>query len=153
MFSPSSLKFWNEMNCYCWDCVENFPSRETAASFFVTVRSRVIWSTIVRYGGSANYCKPAASRLWSVWTMIYSLLIINKAGGLIYNREYNEGITRLSSNDYLVLAGTFHGSLSSASLTIIIRVPHNPLSITSRSPLSLSSPCIHTLCLLSISGR
>jgi len=41
--------------------------------------------------------------------MIYSLLIINKAGGLIYNREYNEGITRLSSNDYLVLAGTFHG--------------------------------------------
>jgi Sybindin-like family len=41
--------------------------------------------------------------------MIYSLLIINKAGGLIYNREYNEGISRLSSNDYLVLAGTFHG--------------------------------------------
>jgi hypothetical protein len=40
--------------------------------------------------------------------MIYSLLIINKAGGLIYNREYNEG-SRLSSNDYLVLAGTFHG--------------------------------------------
>jgi len=41
--------------------------------------------------------------------MIYSLLIINKAGGLIYNREYNEGTSRLSSNDYLVLAGTFHG--------------------------------------------
>jgi trafficking protein particle complex subunit 4 len=41
--------------------------------------------------------------------MIYSLLIINKAGGLVYNREYNEGISRLSSNDYLVLAGTFHG--------------------------------------------
>jgi hypothetical protein len=42
-------------------------------------------------------------------TMIYALLIINKAGGLVYNREYNEGISRLSSNDYLVLAGTFHG--------------------------------------------
>ena len=41
--------------------------------------------------------------------MIYSLLIINKAGGLVYNREYNEGTSRLSSNDYLVLAGTFHG--------------------------------------------
>jgi len=41
--------------------------------------------------------------------MIYSLLIINKSGGLIYNREYNEGLSRLSSNDYLVLAGTFHG--------------------------------------------
>jgi len=44
--------------------------------------------------------------------MIYSLLIINKAGGLIYNREYNEGLSRLSSNDYLVLAGTFHGYIS-----------------------------------------
>jgi len=46
--------------------------------------------------------------------MIYSLLIINKAGGLIYNREYNEGLSRLSSNDYLVLAGTFHGYFSLA---------------------------------------
>ncbi|CAG8629779.1 3418_t:CDS:2, partial [Diversispora eburnea] len=41
--------------------------------------------------------------------MIYSLYIINKAGGLIYQKDFNEGLAHLSSNEYLVLAGTFHG--------------------------------------------
>ena len=77
--------------------------------------------------------------------MIFSLLIINKAGGLIYNREYNEGITRLSSNDYLVLAGTFHGylSLHSSPTNIAFQCPRdNSTNITgtklkrSRSPRS-----------------
>ncbi|KAJ9157790.1 Trafficking protein particle complex subunit 4 [Pleurostoma richardsiae] len=37
-------------------------------------------------------------------------MIINKAGGLIYNRNFHEGgLNKLNSNDYLVLAGTFHG--------------------------------------------
>lgn len=37
-------------------------------------------------------------------------MIINKAGGLIYNRTFQEGgLNQLSSNDYLVIAGTFHG--------------------------------------------
>lgn len=36
-------------------------------------------------------------------------MILNKAGGLIYQRDFNEGLKKLSSNDYLVLAGTFHG--------------------------------------------
>lgn len=40
--------------------------------------------------------------------MIFSLLIINKAGGLIYNREFHTGLSKLSSNDLLILAGTFH---------------------------------------------
>ncbi|KAJ1979944.1 hypothetical protein H4R35_000880 [Dimargaris xerosporica] len=40
--------------------------------------------------------------------MILSLYIINKAGGLIYQRDFNEGLNRMSSNDYLILAGTFH---------------------------------------------
>ncbi|KAJ1987318.1 hypothetical protein H4R33_002923 [Dimargaris cristalligena] len=40
--------------------------------------------------------------------MILSLYIINKAGGLVYQRDFNEGLQRLSSNDYLILAGTFH---------------------------------------------
>ncbi|KAI8622150.1 Sybindin-like protein [Chytriomyces sp. MP71] len=39
---------------------------------------------------------------------LHSLYIINKAGGLIYQKDYTEGIARLSSNEYLVLAGTFH---------------------------------------------
>ncbi len=41
---------------------------------------------------------------------VFSLIIINKAGGLIFNRTFNEaGLNQLSTNDYLVLAGTFHG--------------------------------------------
>lgn len=38
-----------------------------------------------------------------------SLWIINKAGGLIYNVDYSKTPSGLSSNDYLILAGTLHG--------------------------------------------
>lgn len=42
-----------------------------------------------------------------------SLWIINKAGGLIYQSEHfshpSASTTRLTSNEYLVLAGTLHG--------------------------------------------
>ncbi|KAI8074726.1 Sybindin-like protein [Gongronella butleri] len=41
--------------------------------------------------------------------MIYSFYIINKAGGLVYQKDFTEHLVKLSSNDYLVLAGTFHG--------------------------------------------
>ncbi|KAL9111300.1 MAG: hypothetical protein Q9227_004177 [Pyrenula ochraceoflavens] len=41
--------------------------------------------------------------------VVYSLIVINKAGGLVYQREFNEGLQKISTNDYLVLAGTFHG--------------------------------------------
>lgn len=42
--------------------------------------------------------------------VVFALLIINKSGGLIYNRTFHSGLTTtLSGNDYLVLAGTFHG--------------------------------------------
>ncbi|KAL0639220.1 hypothetical protein Q9L58_001679 [Maublancomyces gigas] len=40
---------------------------------------------------------------------ILAIMVLNKAGGLIYQRDFNEGLKKLSSNDYLVLAGTFHG--------------------------------------------
>ncbi|PSR99374.1 sybindin-like family protein [Coniella lustricola] len=41
---------------------------------------------------------------------VFAIMIINKAGGLIYNRTFQEGgLNQLSSNDYLVIAGTFHG--------------------------------------------
>ncbi|EER31836.1 hypothetical protein CTRG_04619 [Candida tropicalis MYA-3404] len=39
----------------------------------------------------------------------YSLLILNKAGGLIYQNELSPGLSKLTANDYLVLAGTLHG--------------------------------------------
>ncbi|KAF9014023.1 transport protein particle complex subunit [Cyathus striatus] len=35
--------------------------------------------------------------------------IINKAGGLVYQRNFAEGLAQLTSNEYLVLAGTLHG--------------------------------------------
>ncbi|KAK5010019.1 hypothetical protein LTR28_012169 [Elasticomyces elasticus] len=41
--------------------------------------------------------------------VVFALLIINKAGGLIYTRTFAAGLQKLSSNDYLILAGTFHG--------------------------------------------
>ncbi|KND03673.1 TRAPP subunit TRS23 [Spizellomyces punctatus DAOM BR117] len=41
--------------------------------------------------------------------MLHAILIINKAGGLIYNRDFTEGLAKLTSNEYLVMAGTFHG--------------------------------------------
>lgn len=41
--------------------------------------------------------------------VVFALLIINKAGGLIYNRTFAPGLQKLDSNDYLILAGTFHG--------------------------------------------
>lgn len=40
---------------------------------------------------------------------VFSLVIINKAGGLVFNRNFQDGLQTISTNDYLVLAGTFHG--------------------------------------------
>ncbi|KAF2792232.1 Sybindin-like protein [Melanomma pulvis-pyrius CBS 109.77] len=41
--------------------------------------------------------------------VVFALFIISKAGGLIYNREFHTGMSKLTSNDYLMLAGSFHG--------------------------------------------
>lgn len=44
------------------------------------------------------------------YRVVFALLIINKAGGLIYTRiTPSSGLSKLSANDYLILAGTFHG--------------------------------------------
>ncbi|KAI1807661.1 Sybindin-like protein [Daldinia bambusicola] len=53
-------------------------------------------------------------RLLGVWVGtlalgVLALIVINKAGGLIYNRTFGDGLNQLNTNDYLVLAGTFHG--------------------------------------------
>ncbi|KAJ9138975.1 Sybindin-like protein [Coniochaeta hoffmannii] len=41
---------------------------------------------------------------------VFALIIINKAGGLIYNKTFHEGgLNKINTNDLLVLAGTFHG--------------------------------------------
>jgi len=41
--------------------------------------------------------------------VVFALIIINKAGGLIYQKDFAAGLNKLTINDYLVLAGTFHG--------------------------------------------
>ncbi|KAK4891160.1 hypothetical protein LTR27_010234 [Elasticomyces elasticus] len=41
--------------------------------------------------------------------VVFALLVINKSGGLIYTRTLSPGLQKLDSNDYLILAGTFHG--------------------------------------------
>lgn len=46
---------------------------------------------------------------------IYSIYILNKAGGLIYQNDASHGISKLTANDYLVLAGTIHGVHAIAS--------------------------------------
>ncbi|KAJ7286209.1 transport protein particle complex subunit [Mycena rebaudengoi] len=40
---------------------------------------------------------------------IFGLWVINKAGGLVYQRNFAEGLAQLTSNEYLVMAGTLHG--------------------------------------------
>ncbi|KAA6409570.1 MAG: sybindin-like family [Lasallia pustulata] len=57
--------------------------------------------------------------------VVYSLIIINKAGGLVYQRDFHDGLHKLTINDYLVLAGTFHGvhaitrSLTPSALSLL----------------------------------
>jgi hypothetical protein len=40
---------------------------------------------------------------------IHSLWVINKAGGLIYDKSYSDTLPPLPVNDLLILAGTLHG--------------------------------------------
>lgn len=58
--------------------------------------------------------------------VVLALLILNKSGGLIYNRNFHQGLSPLSSNDYLVLAGTFHGVHAITSLISPAKAPPVP---------------------------
>ncbi|OJD17413.1 hypothetical protein AJ78_02485 [Emergomyces pasteurianus Ep9510] len=71
--------------------------------------------------------------------VVYSLIIINKAGGLIYNREFQSGLLQLSTNDYLVLAGTFHG-IHAITRSLTPRLPTHPTS----TPSTNTTTPIHT---------
>ncbi|EGV61620.1 hypothetical protein PSN45_000298 [Yamadazyma tenuis] len=60
---------------------------------------------------------------------VYSLYILNKAGGLIYqsDNDRHPGVNKLTANDYLVLAGTLHGvhAITSRFTTSMIH-SHDP---------------------------
>ena len=65
--------------------------------------------------------------------VVFALLIINKAGGLIFNRTFSPGLSKLDSNDYLILAGTFHG-IHAISRTISPAPPLIPAPGNRRPP-------------------
>lgn len=46
---------------------------------------------------------------------VYSLYVLNRAGGLIYQNDVHPGLSKLTANDYLVLAGTLHSVHAIAS--------------------------------------
>ncbi|PWY65351.1 Sybindin-like protein [Aspergillus sclerotioniger CBS 115572] len=74
---------------------------------------------------------------------VFSLIIINKAGGLVYQREFQPGLRKLSTNDYLVLAGTFHG-VHAITRTITPKLPLAatipPVTPTSTTTPNIASP-------------
>jgi hypothetical protein len=79
------------------------------------------------------YVPPSSCGTILVWDkadlvmprVVYALMIINKAGSLIYQKDFAEGLNKLSSNDYLILAGTFHGYIPLFSFPL---PPSNPLT-------------------------
>lgn len=71
---------------------------------------------------------------------VYSLYVLNKAGGLIYQNDINPGLTKLTANDYLVLAGTLHSVHAIASkLTSTFNQPRQQESDTHANLSLLSS--------------
>lgn len=67
--------------------------------------------------------------------VVFSLVIINKAGGLVYQREFNSGLQKISTNDYLVLAGTFHG-VHAITKSLTPRLPAAMGGVTNPNPTS-----------------
>jgi len=69
--------------------------------------------------------------------VVYSLIIINKAGGLIYQREFHAGLQQLSTNDFLVLAGTFHG-VHAITRSLTPQIPTTAPNISTAAGISTS---------------
>jgi len=76
--------------------------------------------------------------------VVYALLIINKAGGLVYNRTFNPSLTQLSGNDYLVLAGTFHGIHAISKQLSPVTLPRNSTGIESLQASRFLMSCFQT---------
>ncbi|KAI9819534.1 MAG: hypothetical protein M1827_006983 [Pycnora praestabilis] len=75
-----------------------------------------------------HYVRTTSSVL-TLPRVVFALIVINKAGGLIYQRDFHEGLNKLSINDYLVLAGTFHGVHAiTKGLSPLPKIPGQPSS-------------------------
>jgi len=76
---------------------------------------------------------------------IHAILIINKAGGLIYNRTFGPPhLLPLSGNDYLVLAGTFHGIHAISRQLSPVTIPRNSTGIESLQTSRFLMSCYQT---------
>ena len=71
--------------------------------------------------------------------VVFSLMIIGKSGGLLYNREFNPGLQKLSTNLSLELAGTFHG-VHALTRSLTPRLPTAPSSFSSAPGAALPNP-------------
>jgi hypothetical protein len=114
-------------------------------------RLREPWNSFLHDAKALNVCtrRRARDSYYDVWPcfetmeerfqtlttrphrVVFALIIINKAGGLVYQRDFNQGLQNVNTNDYLVLAGTFHGCVLPlaglgnwpSSLTNIVYMP------------------------------
>lgn len=68
------------------------------------------------------------------YRVVFALFIVNKAGSLIYQRDFSEGLQKLSTNEYIILAGTFHRCVPRAP-------PHSTPPPPSPSPTNLLAAC------------
>ncbi|KAJ2718898.1 hypothetical protein GGI07_005530 [Coemansia sp. Benny D115] len=102
----------------------NFFKRES--TYFVTVvSSGILFSIGFNTMFDKYWDKKTAGTKWvdikdryvkdTPVAMIHAVFIINRSGGLIYNKNYSKGIAQLSSNEALIFAGTFHGIHALAS--------------------------------------
>jgi hypothetical protein len=95
-----------------------------------------------------NMSSPVPLSSSSYSTHLFSLYIINKAGGLIYQKDFCSTIPKLNANDYLRLASTFHSLHAITARGIKIKPTNqqnsgNPASSTTphfTTPLDPSHP-------------
>ncbi|TDH73338.1 uncharacterized protein CCR75_007909 [Bremia lactucae] len=73
--------------------------------------------------------------------MLFSLYIINKAGGLVYQQDLSPLAPKLSSNDHLRLGSTFHSMHAIAALA----APTNSGGIDSLETSTFRLQCLQTL--------
>ncbi len=64
---------------------------------------------------------------------VYSLYIINKSGGLIFQADFSKDSPKLSMNDHLRLGSTFHGQNFMLFLYILLNFILNNRKVCTRS--------------------
>ena len=72
------------------------------------------------------------------------MLVINKAGGLVYSRTFHSGLNAMNTNDLLVLAGTFHGIHAISKNLSPTTVPKESTGIESLQTSRFLMSCLQT---------